>query len=34
VKILLQRIDRAKPAGDALPTPPKNPQVKAGEGHA
>ena len=34
VKILLQRIDRAKPAGDAQPTPPKNPQVKAGEGHA
>jgi NADH-quinone oxidoreductase subunit M len=34
VKILLQRIDRAKPAGDARPTPPKNPQVKAGEGHA
>ncbi|WP_066592516.1 NADH-quinone oxidoreductase subunit M [Sphingomonas pruni] len=34
VKVLLQRIDRAKPAGDARPTPPKNPQVKAGEGHA
>jgi len=34
VKILLQRIDRARPAGDARPTPPKNPQVKAGEGHA
>jgi NADH-quinone oxidoreductase subunit M len=34
VKILLQRIDRAKPAGDARPTPPTNPQVKAGEGHA
>jgi NADH-quinone oxidoreductase subunit M len=34
VKILLQRIDRAKPAGDAQPTLPKNPQVKAGEGHA
>jgi NADH-quinone oxidoreductase subunit M len=34
VKILLQRIDRARPAGDAQPTPPKNPQVKAGEGHA
>lgn len=34
VKILLQRIDRAKPAGDAQPTPPKYPQVKAGEGHA
>jgi NADH-quinone oxidoreductase subunit M len=34
VKILLQRIDRAKPAGDARPTPPKNPQLKAGEGHA
>jgi NADH-quinone oxidoreductase subunit M len=33
VKILLQRIDRAKPAGDAQPTPPKYPQVKAGEGH-
>ena len=34
VKILLQRIDRAKPAGDAKPTPGKVPQVKAGEGHA
>ena len=34
VKILLQRIDRAKPAGDARPTPGKVPQVKAGEGHA
>ncbi len=34
VKILLQRIDRARPAGDAQPTPPKYPQVKAGEGHA
>jgi NADH-quinone oxidoreductase subunit M len=34
VKILLQRIDRARPAGDARPTPPTNPQVKAGEGHA
>jgi NADH-quinone oxidoreductase subunit M len=34
VKILLQRIDRARPAGDAQPTPPTNPQVKAGEGHA
>ncbi|HEX7695204.1 MAG TPA: NADH-quinone oxidoreductase subunit M [Sphingomonas sp.] len=34
VKILLQRIDRAQPAGDARPTPGKNPQVKAGEGHA
>lgn len=34
VKVLLQRIDRARPAGDARPTPPKNPQVKAGEGHA
>jgi NADH-quinone oxidoreductase subunit M len=34
VKVLLQRIDRAKPAGDARPTPPTNPQVKAGEGHA
>jgi len=34
VKILLQRIDRAQPAGDAKPTPGKVPQVKAGEGHA
>jgi len=34
VKVLLQRIDRAKPAGDAQPTRPRNPQVKAGEGHA
>jgi NADH-quinone oxidoreductase subunit M len=34
VKVLLQRIDRARPAGDARPTPPKNPQVKAGEGQA
>ncbi|WP_066804848.1 NADH-quinone oxidoreductase subunit M [Sphingomonas asaccharolytica] len=34
VKVLLQRIDRAQPAGDARPTPPKNPQVRAGEGHA
>ena len=33
VKILLERIDRAKPAGDAQPTPGKGPQVKAGEGH-
>jgi len=34
VKVLLQRIDRAQPAGDAKPTPGKVPQVKAGEGHA
>ncbi|MGN6820231.1 MAG: NADH-quinone oxidoreductase subunit M [Sphingomonas sp.] len=34
VQILLQRIDRAKPAGDAQPTPGRVPQVKAGEGHA
>jgi NADH-quinone oxidoreductase subunit M len=33
-KILLQRLDRAKPVGDAVPTPGKAvPAVKAGEGH-
>jgi len=34
VKILLERIDRAQPKGDAVPTPGKKaPAVKAGEGH-